>query len=113
MEHLPFIYVCSPLKGDIERNISRARGYSRFVYTKGGIPLAPHTIFTQFLDDTIPEEREAGMKLAHKLLHKCDEIWVFGKKRSEGMAAEIVAAKKLGLKIRWFSERCEPLEVAD
>ena len=50
----PFIYICSPLRGDIERNIQRAVGYSRFVFGMGGVPLAPHAIFTAFLDDNIP-----------------------------------------------------------
>jgi hypothetical protein len=40
----PVIYVCSPLRGDIERNIHKAIGYSRYIYSQGGIPLAPHVI---------------------------------------------------------------------
>lgn len=113
MKKRPFIYICSPLKGNIERNIQRAIGYSRFVYSKGGIPLAPHAIFTQFLDDNIPEERNAGIDMGIQLLLKCDELWAFGEKISEGMAAEMAAAKTLGLKVKRFNDRCAPLEVVE
>jgi hypothetical protein len=101
-----FIYVCSPLKGDIDGNIKKAIGYSRFVYEQGGIPLAPHTIFTQFLDDRKEEERSAGIDMGIQLLFKCDELWAFGDRISLGMAAEIAAAKTLGMVVRRFDEVC-------
>lgn len=47
------------------------------------IPIAPHVYCTQFLDDTIPQEREAGMELGIALLDMCDELWVYGHKQSE------------------------------
>ena len=55
------IYVCSRLAGDIENNIEKAKIYARFVTNEcGSIPIAPHIYFTQFLDDTVPEERAFG-----------------------------------------------------
>jgi len=113
MNKRPFVYVCSPLRGDIEGNIKRAIRYCRFVYREGGIPLAPHVIFTTFLDDNIPEERNAGIKMGLDLLLKCNELWAFGEKISEGMRSEIEMAKGLGLKVRRFNGRCELLEVVD
>lgn len=109
MQDKPIVYVCSPLRGDIKRNINKAKGYSRFVYAEGGIPLAPHIIFTQFLDDEDEDERKAGIEMGLKLLSVCDEIWAFGEKLSEGMNTEIGIAKKLGIKIKRFNERCEPI----
>lgn len=106
----PFIYICLPLKGDIERNIKKAIGYSRFAYMKGGIPLAPHAIFTTFLDDEIIDERNAGIDMGIALLTKCNEIWTFGNRISEGMAAEIAVAKALGIKIKRFDEMGEPID---
>ncbi len=106
----PLIYICSPLRGDVERNIQKAIGYSRYVYSQGGIPLAPHVIFTAFLDDNIPEERVAGISMGLELLTKCDEMWVFGDKVSEGMEKEIGRAKELGLKVKRLNSR---LEVVD
>ena len=52
------VYISSPLRGDVERNIQRARDYCAYAASCGVIPLAPHTIFTQYLDDEQPEQRE-------------------------------------------------------
>lgn len=38
------------------------------------------------------------------LLGKCDQLWVFGKNISEGMAAETGKAEKRGMAIRHFTE---------
>lgn len=104
------IYVCSPYRGNMEYNANRARGYSRFVVTQGQIPLAPHLLFPQFLDEEDQEEREVGLSYALFLLRKCHELWVFGSKVSEGMAREIKRANKLGMPIRYFNERCQEVK---
>lgn len=104
---MKFVYICSPLRGDVERNIRRANGYCRFVVKEGVLPLAPHAIFTSFLDDTISEERRKGMTLGLELLKRCNEVWVFGEKITEGMQSEIKAAVELNIPIQYFDERCE------
>jgi hypothetical protein len=47
----PIVYICSPYSGDVEGNVDAARRYSRFAVDKGYIPIAPHLLFPQFLDD--------------------------------------------------------------
>ena len=98
----PLIYICSPLKGDVKRNIEKANYYARYAYSQGGIPIAPHTIFTQFLDDSNPKERRDGMAMGFELLERCTELWVFGTTVSKGMRKEIDYARKNGIKIRWI-----------
>lgn len=99
------VYICSPLRGDIERNITKAQGYCREAINFGVIPLAPHVYFTQFLNDLIPKEREIGMALGIELLKKCDEVWVYGAQSpSEGMKAEIQLALEFGIKVRDITE---------
>lgn len=88
----PVIYVCSPFASDREANAKRAERYCRFVWSRGGIPLAPHLLFPRFMDDTNEKEREAGLRMGRKLLTLCDEMWVFGDRISTGMAAEIAEA---------------------
>jgi len=100
------IYVCSPYAGDTEYNISRAKGYCRFVVSKGNIPLATHLHFPQFMDDDDKEQRKLGLEFALFLLGKCNAVWVFGKKVTEGMAREIKEAKKRNIPIKYFNERC-------
>jgi len=101
----PLIYICSPLTGDIERNTRRARGYCRFAVDAGVIPIAPHLLFTQFLDDRDPEQRSLGMLFALVLLGKCDAIWVFGDNVSKGMSAEIAKAKCRRMPIRYMNDK--------
>lgn len=104
---MKLIYVCSPYKGDVEYNLAKVRGYCRFAYTQGVVPFAPHLHNTQFLDDTIQEERSAGMLLGLDMLNRSSELWAFGDKISEGMMAEIETAERLGIPVLFYSDRCK------
>ena len=104
--HRPVVYVASPYAGDTAGNISRAVEYCRFVVNKGAIPLAPHLLYPQFMDDDDRETRELAIFFALVLLGKCDEIWVFGERMSEGMEREIAKARKRNMPIRYFNSRC-------
>ena len=108
----PLVYICSPFAGDVERNVRNARRYCRFAVESGAIPLAPHLLFPQFLDDGKPAERAAGMFAGLVLLGKCGQLWVFGKTISTGMAAEIGKADKRDMPIRYFTEDCEEVRGA-
>ena len=103
----PIVYICSPYAGDVEGNTAAARRYSRFAVEAGYIPIAPHLLFPQFLDDNKPKERELGLFFGNAILSKCAEMWVFGDRISEGMEAEIKRATWKGHRIRYFSETCE------
>ena len=103
----PIVYICSPYAGDVENNTAAARRYSRFAVEAGYIPIAPHLLFPQFLDDNNSKERELGLFFGNALLSKCAEMWVFGDRISNGMAAEIKRATWKGHRIRYFSETCE------
>lgn len=98
----PIVYICSPFAGDIETNISAARRFSRFAVDSGYIPIAPHLLFPQFLNDEKLEERQLGLFFGNVLMSKCTEVWVFGEHISNGMDAEIKRAKRKGYPIRYF-----------
>ena len=83
----PIVYICSPYAGEIEKNVKAAQGYSRFAVEKGYIPIAPHLLFPQFLNDANPKERQLGI--------------------SAGMEAEINRAKWKNYRLRYFTETCE------
>lgn len=103
----PIVYICSPYAGDIESNAAAARRYCRFAVEAGYIPIAPHLLFPQFLNDSDPKERELGLFFGNALLSKCAEMFVFGSRISEGMEAEIKRATWKGHRIRYFTEFCE------
>jgi hypothetical protein len=102
----PLVFICSPLAGDVEHNLEQARRYCRFAVTKGAIPLAPHLLFPQFMDDGDKTERNLAIFMGLVLLSKCHELWCFGNKISPGMAIELEKAKRLCIPIRHFSEQC-------
>lgn len=101
----PLVYICSPFSGDISGNIERTKKYSRYAVDSKAIPIAPHLLFPQFMDDDA--ERELALFMDMVLLGKCEEIWVFGELVTEGMSAEIAKAKRKNMKIRYFTEDCE------
>ena len=106
----PLVYICSPLSGDVEANTERARAFCRFALAQGQIPLAPHLLFPQFMDDDDPAERELAIFMDVVLLGKCSELWVLGETVSAGMQAEIDVAKKRRQPIRWFNSEFQEVE---
>lgn len=103
----PIVYICSPFAGDIDANVKAARVYSRFAVEAGYIPIAPHLLFPQFLNDADPKERQLGLFFGNALMSKCSEVWVFGKNISSGMEAEIERAKWKNYRLRYFTENIE------
>ena len=111
----PIAYICSPFSGDVagnianarKTNVANARRYSRFAVDKGYIPIAPHLLFPQFIDDDNPDERELGLFFGNALMSKCAEVWVFGSRISSGMEAEIKRAKWKDYRLRYFTEECQ------
>lgn len=101
----PLVYICSPYSGDVDRNQEKARKYSRFAVDQGAIPLTPHLLLPQFMSDQT--ERDLAMFMNMVYLGRCEELWVFGEKISDGMAAEIAKAQKRNMKIRYFTEAME------
>lgn len=106
----PLVYICSPFSGDIEGNVKRAQKFCRFALEKGNIPLAPHLMFPQFMDDTNEEERELAMFMDIILMGKCQEVWVLGHTISKGMRIEIERAEKRRQKVRYFSKNFEEVD---
>lgn len=97
-----FVYICSPLAGDMDDNMEKARHYCRATLKEDptAIPIAPHIYFTQFTDDNNPAERAADIDMGLALLAMCSEIRVYGiENPSEGMKIEIQYAKAHGIKI--------------
>ena len=116
----PLVYICSPYAGDVETNVSNARRYCRFAVDSGCIPLAPHLLYPQFMDDTDEKERKLSLFFGNVLMNRCSEIWVFGERISMrcseiwvfgerismGMDAEIKRSRRKGYRLRWFSSDC-------
>lgn len=99
----PLAYICSPYSGDVESNVELAREFSAFAVSQRMIPLTPHLLYPQFMNDSDPDERELAMFFNRILLTKCEEIWVYTGRVSSGMRTEIAWAHELELPVRYFN----------
>ena len=97
---MKLVYIASPYAGDVQSNTEAAKGYCRAALEEGAIPISPHLLYPQFLEDSDPAERNLGLKAGLELLARCEELWVCGPEISPGMSREIQFARGLGLPIR-------------
>ena len=107
--HRPMVFICSAYAGDVAENIMNARRYCLFAVRQGVIPFAPHLLYTQFLDDHDGEQRALGLSFGLAWLRKCDALWLFGERISDGMRREINAAKRHGLRIKHYNDNLEEI----
>lgn len=107
LQHLPppiergnknnLAYICSPYRGNIFerfRNIRYARHITKIALDLGYTPITTHLYLTQVLDDKVPMQRRRGLRAGQDILNACGTIIIGARYGvSEGMAAEIKAAK--------------------
>lgn len=94
------VYICSPLsaptEAEIKENMRKAARYTRIVSGHFGCrAIAPHSFLPEYLDDRIPEERQAALDFGLSILQISKAVVVCGNKISSGMAGEIKKAKEL------------------
>lgn len=65
------VFICSPFRGDVKGNTEKARRYCRKAYEAGCLPVAPHLLFPQFLDEMNEAERASGIAMGLELLLIC------------------------------------------
>lgn len=106
----PLVYICSPYSGNVDFNVTNARIYCKYAVDHKCIPIAPHLLFPQFMNDVEPTDRELAMFMNMVLLSKCEELWVFGNTISQGMGQEIAKAEKRRMKIRYFNYELKEVE---
>ena len=97
------VYICSPLKGDRQKNLENAKRNAKYEFECG----TEHDVQrfnAESRDDDDTEERKTGLRAAISLMWQCDECWVFGDEITEGMKMETGFAEKLNITIRYFSE---------
>lgn len=103
----PVAYICSPYAGDTEANVALARRISRALIDLGRIPLAPHLLLPQFMNDDDPEQRELAMFMNRIILSKCEEVWIYAPRVSPGMRDEAYWAHAIGTPIHFLNEQLQ------
>ena len=100
--------MCSPYRGDTQKNIKFAQECCKHVVSQNNVPIAPHLYFPGFLNDENKEERNQALEMNKKLIEKSDEIMVFGDEISDGMKYEIDYATSIGKEIKYMSNVLHP-----
>lgn len=104
MKREKMVYICSPLlaptKEGIRDNMKKAERYAAIVSEGYHCrTIAPHAFLPEYLDDTVPEEREIGLRFGISILEISKAVIVCGDKISSGMSREIARAMELGLPV--------------
>ncbi len=94
------VYIASPYAGDVEGNVAFAKAACRLAMEQGNTPVAAHLLYPQMLDDTVPEQRELGIRMGLRLLEACGELWLCGSRVSGGMQEELKAAWRHRIPVR-------------
>lgn len=102
-EKMIVAYIAHPISGDVSGNLNKIVEIGRRInlYEPNTIPFAPYFFDCHSLDDSIPSERDRGIKNDVALLNKgfVDEIRLYGNKISSGMKHEVILGRKLGIRI--------------
>jgi len=93
------VYICAPLRGEVEANIEFARQKAREVFQSGNIPICPHLMFPPIADPNHPIEDQTARDMGLRLVASCQQVNVYGSTWTEGMWAEIRHAEKLGIPV--------------
>lgn len=104
MSENKLVYICSPYAGDIKKNVEFAKAACRYAMRQNYTPVAVHLLYPQLLDDTDPVQRQTGIRMGLRVLEASDELWLCGSRISNGMNAELTAAKRLGIPVKEISE---------
>lgn len=92
------VYVCSPFRANElyteKENIKNAIKYARQIIDQGDMPIVPHLMYPQILDDSKHEDREKGISFDLELIRYCNALYICGNYISEGMRREIEFAQQ-------------------
>ena len=92
----------SPYAGDLERNLAYARAALRDSLNRGEAPFASHLLYTQALDDTVPEQRRQGLRAAQQWYYGAAKVVVYQDYGiSPGMQLGIDLALAIGLAVEY------------
>lgn len=99
------VYICSPFRGEVEKNIEKAKVFSKWVYNKGILPITVHF----YLEEATGLSEEKGdrnelINLGCEMLLMCDECWVFGNTITEGMKKELEIAYNQNIEVKYIKE---------
>lgn len=80
-----------------------ARACMVYALGEGTAPFLSHLLYTQVLDDRIPEERALGLEAGFQMGDRCDERWFFVDHGiSAGMRMAVDRALRIGQRVEFL-----------
>ena len=96
------VIIESPLSGDVIKNTEFARACLKHSLQLGEAPLISHLLYTQVLDDTVPNEREKGMNAGFAWNLVAEVVVVYTNLGiSRGMKAGIALANENNIPVEY------------
>ena len=93
------VFICAPLRGDVEKNIEFARQKAQEVFADGDIPICPHLLFPPITDPKHPEQDKNVKEMSLRLLESCQQLNVYGPIWTDDMWKHIYRAGDLGIPV--------------
>lgn len=100
-DNLKLVYICAPLRGNVEQNIEFARQRAREVFQAGDIPVCPHLMFPPIANPGNPDEDQSAREMGLRLVALCQQVNVYGT-CTAGMRDEIELAERLEILVKYF-----------
>lgn len=96
------VIIESPYAGDVKRNEAYAKRCMYDSLIRGEAPFLSHALYTQCLDDTVPEDRKLGMEAGWEWIGASDFTVVYEDYGiSKGMQEGIALAQNIGHEVRF------------
>ncbi len=97
------VYICAPLRGNVEQSIEYARQRAREVFQAGNIPVCPNLMFPPVADPGDPVENQAAREMGLRLVTLCQQVNVYGT-CTAGMQEEIKLAARHGIPVQYLGK---------
>jgi len=68
------VYICTPLRGEAEQNITLAKETARVVFQGGDIPICPNLLFTLIATPGDPVQEQAAQEMGLRLVELCQQV---------------------------------------
>lgn len=109
-------YICSPLSAPTAEGISHNMEMAKFYLLRMKQiyhcrTFASHAHLPLMLDDTIPEERAAALRIGMEMMRLCDVLIICGRRISSGMETEIKRAFDMGMEVFWYDSNKKPFDL--
>ena len=78
-------YVCAPTNHATGFASGKLKEYSKTLFELGYVPICPCMMFSRFLSESVPEQREARRSMSLELLRRCRVLVVCSDELTEEM----------------------------